>query len=87
VARIDHVRRADQRVNYSMPADNRCRSGSAGSGCGFAASARALLHSRIRARQDEPVSPSTRRHLAVVSRSAFAGCRFPIEVDHVTVYR
>ena len=46
---------------------------------------RALLHSRIRARKDEPVSPSNRRHPALLSRSAFAGCRFPAEVITVAV--
>ena len=45
----------------------------------------ALLHSLIRARQDEAVNPSNRQHPALLSRSAFAGCRFPVEVVTVAV--
>jgi IS6 family transposase len=43
------------------------------------------LRSRIGARQDGSVSLSNRRHSASLSRSAFAGCRFPVEVIVVAV--
>ena len=45
----------------------------------------ALLHSRIRARQDESVILLTRRVPALASRSAFAGFRFPAEVITVAL--
>jgi hypothetical protein len=45
----------------------------------------ALLHSRVGAREDELVNPSTRRHPVLLSPPAFAGCRFPVEVITVAV--